>query len=124
MLKGRTGGTYDNRIGVLDLAEEQYKWSDPVLEMDEDSRPSVHKGGKPPKTLPAPTHPHAPTILSGTGEIRFRGVRFQAPNAVSFFGLAEFRGESSVSSSQPIICVPKRTHRVSRRTHRVCRRTQ
>ena len=29
-----------------------------------------------------------------------------------FFGLSEFRGEDSVSSSQPIICVPKRTHRV------------
>ena len=25
-----------------------------------------------------------------------------------------------MSSSQPIVCVPKRTHRVSRRTHRVC----
>ena len=29
-----------------------------------------------------------------------------------FLALTEFRGESSVSSSQPIICVPKRTHRV------------
>ena len=28
-------------------------------------------------------------------------------------------GENSVSSSQPIICVPKRTHRVFRRTRRV-----
>ena len=28
------------------------------------------------------------------------------------FGLTEFRGENSVSSSQPIICVPKRTHQV------------
>ena len=50
--------------------------------------------------------------ISGTGRIRFRGVRFQTPNSVSFFGLAEFRGANSVSSSQPIICVPKRTHRV------------
>ena len=33
-----------------------------------------------------------------------------APNSVSFLALAEFLGESSVSSSQPIICVPKRTH--------------
>ena len=38
--------------------------------------------------------------------------------------LTEFRGESSVSSSQPIICVPKRTHRVFRRTHRGCPKTQ
>ena len=32
--------------------------------------------------------------------------------------------ENSVSSSQPIICVPKWTHRVFRRTHRVCPKTQ
>ena len=49
---------------------------------------------------------------SETGRIRFRGVRFQTPNSVSFFGLTEFRGENSVSFSEPIICVPKRTHRV------------
>ena len=60
---------------------------------------------------------------SETGRIRFRGVRFQTPNSVSFLGLTEFRGASSVSSSRPIICVPKRTHRVFRRTHRVCRKT-
>ena len=29
-----------------------------------------------------------------------------------FLALTEFRGESSVSSSRPFICVPKRTHRV------------
>ena len=58
------------------------------------------------------------------GRIRFRGVRFQTPNSVSFFGLAEFRGANSVSSSQPIICVQTWTHRVSRRTHRVCPKTQ
>ena len=29
-----------------------------------------------------------------------------------FFALSEFWGASSVSSSRPIICVPKRTHRV------------
>ena len=40
-----------------------------------------------------------------------------------FFALTEFRGESSVSSSQPIICVPKRTHRVFPRTHQVCPQT-
>ena len=38
--------------------------------------------------------------------------------------LTEFRGENSVSSSQPIICGPERTHGVFRRTHRVSRRTQ
>ena len=62
--------------------------------------------------------------MSETGRIRFRRVRFQTPNSVSFSGLSEFRGANSMSSSQPIICVPKRTHRVSRRTHRVCRRIQ
>ena len=38
--------------------------------------------------------------------------------------LTEFRGENSVSSSQPIICVPKQIHRDFRRTHRVCPKTQ
>ena len=31
--------------------------------------------------------------------------RFQTPSSVSFCALTEFPGESSVSSSQPIICV-------------------
>ena len=59
---------------------------------------------------------------SETGQIRFRGVRFQTPSSVSFSGLTEFRGANSVSSFQPFICVPKEgTHRVFfRRTHRVC----
>ena len=47
-----------------------------------------------------------------TGRIRFQRARFQTPNSVSFLALTEFRGESSVSSSQPMICAPKRTHRV------------
>ena len=62
--------------------------------------------------------------ISEAGRIRFRGVRFQTPNSVRFLGLTEFRGASSVSSSRPIICVPKRTHRVFRRTHWVCRRSE
>ena len=41
------------------------------------------------------------------GRIRFQRVRLQTPNSVSFLALTEFRGENSVSSSQPIICVPK-----------------
>ena len=49
---------------------------------------------------------------SETGRIRFRRVRFQTPNSVSFSGLTEFRGANSVSSFQPINCVSKRTHRV------------
>ena len=61
--------------------------------------------------------------LSETGRLRFRRVWFQTPNSVSFLALTEF-GENSVSSSQPIICVPTRTHRVFRRTRRVCPRTQ
>ena len=44
-------------------------------------------------------------IISGTGRIRFRGVRFQTPNSVSFSALTEFRGANSVSSFQPIVCV-------------------
>ena len=62
--------------------------------------------------------------ISEVGRIRFRRVRFQTPNSVSFFALTEFRGENSVSSSQPTICVPKRAHRVFRRTHRVCPKTR
>ena len=53
-----------------------------------------------------------PDWNSETGRIRFRGVRFQTPNSVSFLGFTEFRGANSVSSSRPIICVPKRIHRV------------
>ena len=63
-------------------------------------------------------------FVSATGGIRFRGVRFQTPHSVSFLGLTEFWAASSVSSSQPIIYVPKRTHRVFRGTHRVCPATQ
>ena len=54
-------------------------------------------------------------LNSETGRIRFRRVRFQTPSSVSFFifsGLIEFSGANSVSSSQPIICVQTRTHRV------------
>ena len=47
-------------------------------------------------------------------------ARFQTRNSVSLFAFAEFRGESSVSLSQPISCARIRTHRVFRRTHRVC----
>ena len=55
---------------------------------------------------------HQDGTLSETGRIRFWRARFQTPNSVSFFALTEFWGENSVSSSQPIFCVTKRTHRV------------
>ena len=61
-----------------------------------------------------------PPLLSWeTGRIRFRGARFQSPSSVSCFGLTELQGVNSVSSFQPLICVPKGTHRDSRRTLRV-----
>ena len=44
-------------------------------------------------------------VKSETGRIRFRRVPFQAPNSVSFLALTEFRGENSVSSVQPTICM-------------------
>ena len=47
-----------------------------------------------------------------TGRIRFRRVQFQTPISVSFFWPHRVPGQNSVSSSQPNICVPKRTHRV------------
>ena len=60
---------------------------------------------------PPPQLPELHFLKSETGRIRFRRARFQTPNSVSFSGLTEFRGASSVSSFQPLICVPKRTHR-------------
>ena len=58
----------------------------------------------------------SPDQLSERGRIWFRRARFQTLSSVSFLALTEFRGESSVSSFQPMIRVPKRTHRVSCRT--------
>ena len=52
------------------------------------------------------------------------GQNYFQPSSVSFLALTEFRGESSVSSSQPIAGVPKRAHRVFRRTHQVYCKTQ
>ena len=75
-------------------------------------------------SLSGPSGPNCSGECTETGRIRFRGVRFQTPSSVSFSGLTEFRGANSVSSFQPIICVPKRTHRVFRRTHRICPKTQ
>ena len=49
---------------------------------------------------------------------------FQIPSSVSFFALTDFGGESSVSSSQHIICVPWRTHQLFRRTDPVWPNTQ
>ena len=73
-----------------------------------------------PDTAPSKTTPRKPLSplpqSSQRGRIRFRRVRFQTPNSVSFLALTEFRGESSVSSSQNTFCLPSRTHRVCRRT--------
>ena len=43
------------------------------------------------------------TLISATGRIRFRRALLQTPNPV--LALTEFREETSVSSSQPIVCV-------------------
>ena len=64
------------------------------------------------------------SLFPEAGRLRFRRARFQTPNSVSFFALAEFWGRSSVSSFRPIICAPKRAHRVFRRTHWVCPKSQ
>ena len=50
---------------------------------------------------------------SKTGRQRFWRIQFRASNSVSLLALTEFQGESSVSSSQPTIHVPNRSHRVS-----------
>ena len=43
---------------------------------------------------------------------------------IEFFGPHRVVGRELSEFSQPIICVPKRTHRVFCRTHRICRKTQ
>ena len=104
---------------------QQISWAHASLSASERKR---GLGGKKPVLnirFRTPPHPqNLPEPLSERGRIRFRRVRFQTPSSVSFLGLTEFRGASSVSSCQPVVCGPKRTHRVSRRTHRACRRTQ
>ena len=67
--------------------------------------------------------PREPQLKPETGRIRLRRVRFQTQAQWVFCALTEFRAENSVSSSKPIICVPKRTHWVCRGTHRVFRGT-
>ena len=62
------------------------------------------------KTFPTTNLWDIHSILRKRGRIRFRRVLFQAPRSVSFSGLTEFQGESSVSPSQPNICVQKRSH--------------
>ena len=57
-------------------------------------------------------------------EYGFGEYGFKHRTQVSLLALTEFLGEGSVSSSEPSICVPKRTHRVFRGTHRVCPKTQ
>ena len=49
-----------------------------------------------------------PPLYSETARIRFRRARFQTLSSVSFWVLTELQGENSASSSQSIICVPKR----------------
>ena len=75
-------------------------------------------------------------IGTNRGDTPFLSRIRNRPNTVSestvsntelseFFGPHRVPGENSLSSSQPIICVPKRTHRVFfRKAHRVCRRTR
>ena len=43
------------------------------------------------------------------GQIRFRRARLQTPNSVRFLALTELRGQNLGSSSQPIICVQKKS---------------
>ena len=57
---------------------------------------------------------------SEKGRIRCRRDTVSITEPSEFFTLTEFWGGSSVSSSQPITCVQKRTHRVFCRPHRAC----
>ena len=49
-------------------------------------------------------------VLRKQAFTRFRRIRVANADLSDFFALTKFRGGSSVSSSRPIICVPKRTH--------------
>ena len=77
-----------------------------VLETTETSKQSVRRSAQ------------FGSNLSETARVRPRRARLQTPNSVSFFTLTEFRGENSVSSSQPFMCVQKQTRRVFRKPHR------
>ena len=82
----------------------------------------------PPHTFCTPPY-HGPKRdggeLVGNGPNTVSGSTVSNTELSEFcWGLTEFRGASSVISFWPIICVPKRTHRVFRRTHRVCPKTQ
>ena len=85
--------------------------------------PTVSKNEEPqverPQLHAKKTHPFAFYHQSGklhegtnmeTVRRWFQRVRFQTPNSVSLLAFTELRGQNSVSSSQPISCVPKRTH--------------
>ena len=64
-------------------------------------------------------------LFIGNGANTVSGSTVSNTELSEFFGaFTEFRGEHSVSSSHPLISVPKRTHRVFPRTHRVCPKTQ
>ena len=59
----------------------------------------------------------------GSGPSTASGSMVSNTDLSEFVALIELWGESSVSSSQRLVCTSKRTHRVLRRTHRVCRKT-
>ena len=75
----------------------ELKLSCPV-QKEEDCLGCWHASGQNKKSL---TPTNSKKGKSETGRIR---LRFQTPSSVSFSFLTEFQGESSVSSSQPIIC--------------------
>ena len=60
--------------------------------------------------------PHFAHYNSETGRIRFRGVRFQTPNSLSFSGHTEFRGANSVSLSLLFVCKRELTEFVAELT--------
>ena len=60
----------------------------------------------------------------GPNTVSVSTVWFRAPNSVSFLALTKFQGDNSVSSSQPLVSVPKQAHRASCRTQGVWYRTQ
>ena len=62
--------------------------------------------------------------MSETGRIRFRRVRFQTPNSVSFLPSPSSGRELSEFLSAYYLCAKANSSSLSKRTHRVCPKPQ
>ena len=109
-------------VPIFGPSPEETTCSFPYRFSGENRNSGLAPGNRNPKAMARKIKQKAAAVRarfrSETGRIRVQRALLQTPS----FALTEFWAESSVSASQPIICVPKRTHRVVRRTHQVCRK--